>query len=132
MGDAIYQADPDQLPDDAFEKGRLGHLRSGTKGRLRDPRRTPVSVLAVDSRGQTIARTVVGESNVPPFDGSPARLPDYQTAFQGPPVLASEPSLRRVAIIPSPCAGIFVSPSMCSILNALNAGFGNPRSAINP
>jgi hypothetical protein len=52
-----------------------------------------VSILAVDPQGQLTARTVVGQSQVPPFGGSPAAQPasDLGT-FQGPPVLASEPS----------------------------------------
>jgi hypothetical protein len=52
-----------------------------------------VSVLALDAQGQMTARTVVGQSQVPPFDGSPAaQIASDLGTFQGPPVLASEPN----------------------------------------
>ena len=52
-----------------------------------------VSVLAVDAQGQMTGRTVVGQSQVTPFGGSPAAQIDSALGtFQGPPVLASEPS----------------------------------------
>lgn len=43
----IHQHDPDRLPDDAFVPGSLEHLVPGTRGRLLDPRRTPVEVVEV-------------------------------------------------------------------------------------
>jgi hypothetical protein len=39
---AIYQSDPESAPDSAFVAGALHHLVPGSRGRLRDPRRTPL------------------------------------------------------------------------------------------
>jgi len=41
----IHQHDPDMLPDTAFVPGGLEHLVPGNRGRLLDPRRTPVRVV---------------------------------------------------------------------------------------
>jgi hypothetical protein len=43
----IHEFDPDMLPDDAFVPGSLEHLVPGNRGRLLDPRRTPVSVVEI-------------------------------------------------------------------------------------
>lgn len=43
----IHQHDPDMLPDSAFVPGSLEHLVPGNRGRLLDPRRTPVSVVEI-------------------------------------------------------------------------------------
>jgi hypothetical protein len=43
-----YASDPDRAPDDAFERGRLEFLVPGNRGRLLDPRRTPVVVSSID------------------------------------------------------------------------------------
>ncbi len=43
----IYQQAERPRPDDDFEPGTLRHLTPGVRGRLLDPRRTPVSVAAV-------------------------------------------------------------------------------------
>lgn len=48
---AIYQKDPDLLPDSEFDAGELSHLVAGNEARLLDPRRTPVRV--VELRPQT-------------------------------------------------------------------------------
>jgi hypothetical protein len=45
---AIYAADPCAAPDSAFELGALRRLVAGRDGRLLDPRRTPVRVVALD------------------------------------------------------------------------------------
>jgi hypothetical protein len=44
---AIYQSDPEPEPDSAFVAGALDHLVPGSRGRLRDPRRTPLRVTRV-------------------------------------------------------------------------------------
>lgn len=44
---AIYASSPRPRPDSEFEPGRLAHLAAGARGRLLDPRRTPISVLDV-------------------------------------------------------------------------------------
>jgi hypothetical protein len=41
----IHQHDPDMLPDTSFVAGGLEHLVPGNRGRLLDPRRTPVHVV---------------------------------------------------------------------------------------
>lgn len=46
--EAIYQSDPDAAGDSGFEGGSLRHLVVGRRGRLLDPRRTPVRVDALD------------------------------------------------------------------------------------
>jgi hypothetical protein len=48
----IYEHDADAPPDDAFEVGTFAHLVAGNRGRMLDPRRTPVTITGVDaSRG---------------------------------------------------------------------------------
>jgi hypothetical protein len=44
----VYEHDSARAPDDEFEPGRLEHLVSGNRGRLRDPRRTPVTISGLD------------------------------------------------------------------------------------
>ena len=44
---AIYQTDPESEPDSAFVEGMLDHLVPASRGRLRDPRRTPLRVTRV-------------------------------------------------------------------------------------
>lgn len=46
---AIYAASPQPRPDTDFEPGTLAHLAAGARGRLLDPRRTPVSVVEVQA-----------------------------------------------------------------------------------
>jgi len=43
----IYQDDPDAAPDEDFAPGRLADLVVGNRGRLLDPRRTPVTIVAL-------------------------------------------------------------------------------------
>jgi hypothetical protein len=44
----IYEHDPHAAADAEFEIGTLDHLVPGNRGRMLDPRRTPVTVLGVD------------------------------------------------------------------------------------
>ena len=44
---SIYESNPDAAPDTNFEPGTLEHLVAGNRGRLLDPRRTPVTVTDV-------------------------------------------------------------------------------------
>ena len=49
----VYEHDPDAPGDEAFEAGTLAHVVAGNRARMLDPRRTPVTVLGVDSlRGE--------------------------------------------------------------------------------
>jgi hypothetical protein len=43
----IYASDPEPEPDTDFLPGELRHLVAGTRGRLLDARRTPVTIIAV-------------------------------------------------------------------------------------
>lgn len=47
MEDSVYQSNPDRAPDSEFLPGQLRHLVVGNRGRLLDPRRTPVHVTGV-------------------------------------------------------------------------------------
>ncbi len=44
----VYQHDPDSPGDGDFEPGTLAHLIAGSRARMLDPRRTPVTVIGVD------------------------------------------------------------------------------------
>lgn len=44
---SVYQRDPEMAPDADFEPGDLVHLVPGNRGRLLDPRRTPVLLTTV-------------------------------------------------------------------------------------
>ena len=43
----IFQFNPDMAPDSDFESGELQHLVVDNLGRLLDPRRTPVRLVAL-------------------------------------------------------------------------------------
>jgi hypothetical protein len=47
MTESVYQHDPDAAPDSEFLPGELRRLVPGNRGRLLDPRRTPVHVISV-------------------------------------------------------------------------------------
>jgi len=49
-GPDIYEQDPAAAPDGDFEAGTLAHLVPGNRGRMLDPRRTPVTIVGVDDR----------------------------------------------------------------------------------
>jgi hypothetical protein len=70
----IYQRDPDKRPDSDYESGELRHLVVGNRGRLLDPRRTPVKIVALDTATAqfTIEITAFEDTGarwVVPFDG---------------------------------------------------------------
>ena len=44
----MYQKDPDAAPDSDFTPGELSLLVSGNTGRLLDPRRTPIGLVAIE------------------------------------------------------------------------------------
>jgi hypothetical protein len=48
MTPGVYQSDPDARSDDEFVAGEVGYLVAGNRGRLLDPRRTPVHVVDID------------------------------------------------------------------------------------
>ena len=43
----IHQFNPDMAPDSEFEPGVLAHLVPGNRGRMLDPRRTPIQILSL-------------------------------------------------------------------------------------
>jgi hypothetical protein len=45
---SIYEHDPQAAADEEFDPGMLEHLVRGNRGRMLDPRRTPVTVLGID------------------------------------------------------------------------------------
>ncbi len=47
MTSSIYQYDPQPVPDSDFVDAELSHLLAGNRGRLRDVRRTPLTVTGV-------------------------------------------------------------------------------------
>jgi hypothetical protein len=47
MSSPIYESDPEPAPDSDFVDGELSHLLAGNRGRLRDVRRTPLTVTGV-------------------------------------------------------------------------------------
>ena len=47
MAESVYRSDPDAAPDSEFLPGELRHLVAGNRGRLMDPRRTPLHVTGV-------------------------------------------------------------------------------------
>jgi hypothetical protein len=44
----VHAFNPHAASDDAFDRGTLPHLVAGNRGRLLDPRRTPVTILSID------------------------------------------------------------------------------------
>ena len=44
----IHQFDPRRASDDQFDPGMLSHLVPGNRGRLLDPRRTPMVIVALE------------------------------------------------------------------------------------
>jgi hypothetical protein len=53
----IYEHDADAAPDAEFAPGRLAHLVAGNRGRLLDPRRTPVTITGLSlARGSFAVR----------------------------------------------------------------------------
>lgn len=46
----VHRFNPDMLPDTAFVPGTLKHLVVGNRGRLLDPRRTPIRIVALVPR----------------------------------------------------------------------------------
>lgn len=54
---SIYERDENRLSDTEFEPGQLDHIAVGNKGRLLDPRRTPMSVVDIlSSLGMFVIR----------------------------------------------------------------------------
>lgn len=45
----VYEHNPDGVSDESFESGTLGHLVIGNRGRMLDPRRTPVTVTSAET-----------------------------------------------------------------------------------
>jgi hypothetical protein len=113
---SIYQRDPNRKPDTEFEGGELRHLVVGNRGRLLDPRRTPVQIVDLDGRtGQFVVEITAFEDEgarwVVPFEGVdryqfekgclPAgeeevmRFRQTATRFDRPLVIAPDPGARE-------------------------------------
>jgi hypothetical protein len=74
MGDAIYESDPDAAPDDEYVIGEMRHAVAGNRGRLRDVRRTPLSITSVEpDRGEIEVRIDAFEDR-----GARWRLPVWE------------------------------------------------------
>ena len=57
MNESVYQRHEDIAPDSDFEPGALHHLVVGNRGRMLDPRRTPVTVVGLrPERGTFVLR----------------------------------------------------------------------------
>jgi hypothetical protein len=95
MADSVYQSDPDRLPDSGFLPGDLSRLVAGNRGRLLDPRRTPVHVTAVRPE------TGFFEVEIDAFEDAGARwlvplesVASYQFAPEG--AVAAGPDLQAL------------------------------------
>lgn len=112
----IYQSDPDKKPDAEFDGGEPRHLVVGNRGRLLDPRRTPVRIVALDPATAqfTIEITAfedAGAKWIVPFEGihsyqfergslqvSPAQAAEFDKLarrFQEPLVIRPDPAVRE-------------------------------------
>jgi transposase len=67
MAESVYQSDPGAAPDSDFLSGRLEYLVAGNRGRLLDPRRTPVRIT------QAQAETGFFEVEIGAFEDAGAR-----------------------------------------------------------
>ncbi len=57
LRDVIYESDPNAAPDDEYLIGAMRHAVAGNHGRLRDARRTPLSITSVEpDRGEIEVR----------------------------------------------------------------------------
>ncbi|HTV11367.1 MAG TPA: hypothetical protein VME20_05830 [Acidimicrobiales bacterium] len=79
--DAVYEWSPGPVSDDGFVDANLAHLVAGNRGRMRDPRRTPVEVTEVKPKtGSFVVRVCAFEDA-----GAEWELPLYGiSAFQFP------------------------------------------------
>jgi len=118
----VYQSAADIAADSEFEPGGLRHLVPGRRGRLLDPRRTPIQVTGVDlDRGffevEILAFEDAGVRWLVPFEAVPryqfvrgtdatnglvARMREVAAAFDRPLAVGVDPdarsaSLRRLA-----------------------------------
>jgi hypothetical protein len=100
---SVYASSPDSAPDDDFEPGSLRHLVAGNRGRLLDPRRTPVSVVAVQSDiGFVLIRIEDFEDAGAVWQVPLEEIVHYQFEPEGPRAPAAavaemEAAIRRVA-----------------------------------
>jgi hypothetical protein len=114
----VYASGDDPAPDGDFEVGDLRHLVTGRRGRLRDPRRTPVRVGGVDlARGffevEILAFEDAGARWLVPFesvdryqfvpgpdapDGVVAAMREVVTALDRPLSVPADPAARAGAL----------------------------------
>ena len=96
---SIYQSSSRPRPDEEFERGTLRHLAPGARGRLRDPRRTPVSVVEVRPATGSVVIRIEGFED----DGATWEIPleqagRYQFEREGPRATEAEVALMEAAI----------------------------------
>ena len=74
VSDSIYESDPNAAPDGEYVVGHLRHAVAGNQGRLRDARRTPLSITSVEpERGEIEVRIDAFEDR-----GARWRLPVWE------------------------------------------------------
>ncbi len=92
---AIHQFDPQRLPDDRFTPGCLDHLVPGNRGRLLDPRRTPVHVVSLDWRtGHFVVEIDAFEDRGARWEIPLEKVGNLQFALDA--CLAEAPDVRRM------------------------------------
>ncbi len=115
----VYESDPDRRPDSDFEPGSLVQLAVGNRGRLLDPRRTPVTVVEVTpERGSFTVRVDAFEdtgahwelflAEVERFqfklgsrrlaDGDLATMSAARSRFERPLRIAADPERREASL----------------------------------
>lgn len=96
---SIYQSSPTPRPDDAFEPGTLRHLVAGGRGRLLDPRRTPVSVVEVrTATGFVVIRVEGFEDGGATWEIPLEQAGRYQFEREGPRATEADVALMEAAI----------------------------------
>jgi len=100
----VHQRDPNQAPDSAFEPGGLQHLVVGNMGRMLDPRRTPVRIVALHlDRGAWELELLAFEEAGGHWELPCAQIAHFQFALGSPcasadVVAAAEAAIARFAV----------------------------------
>jgi hypothetical protein len=96
---SIYERNPNAAPDTDFEPGELVHVAVGNHGRLLDPRRTPVTVVAVrPDLGAFVVRLDDFEDAGATWEESFDRVDRYQFARDSPRADAADVDRYRAAM----------------------------------
>src|SRR5688572_17187833 len=82
---AIHQFNPNMAPDSAFVAGSLKHLVVGNRGRLLDPRRTPILIVALTPEtGHFVAQIEDFEDKGARWEVPFERVASYRFEFDSP------------------------------------------------